>query len=156
MVRRLSGRPTWLSILAIVAALAMALPAAAQSTGMIKGVVVDDKGQPVENAKVVIEMTGGTGRRFETKTNKKGEYIQIGLNPGPYKVTAEKEKLGSQPVNINVRVSAQATANLMIGMVASAEAAAKGEELKKIFTEGVALSSAGKHAEAVEKFNAAV
>ena len=54
---------------------------AAQSTGMVKGVVTDDKGQPVEGAKVTIEMNGGTGRRFETKTNKKGEYIQIGLDP---------------------------------------------------------------------------
>ena len=104
MVRRINGRPTWLSMLAIVAALAMAVPAAAQSTGMVKGVVTDDKGQPVADAKVTIEMTGGTGRRFESKSNKKGEFIQIGLNSGAYKITAEKDKLGSPPVNVNVRV----------------------------------------------------
>jgi tetratricopeptide (TPR) repeat protein len=158
MVRRINGRPAWLAMLAIVAALAMAAPVAAQSTGMVKGIVTDDKGQPVDGAKVTIEMTGGTGRRFESKSNKKGEFIQIGLNSGAYKVTAEKDKLGSAPVTVNVRVNQTAEANLVLGIAsaaASKDAAAKTVELKKIFEEGVALSSAGKHEEAVEKFNAA-
>ena len=94
MVRRISGRPSWLFAAALVASLVAAVPAFAQSTGMVKGVVIDDKGQPVADAKVTIEMNGGTGRKFETKTNKKGEYIQIGLGSGSYKVTAEKDKLG--------------------------------------------------------------
>jgi len=102
MVRRINGRPTWLSMLAIVALLATAVPVAAQSTGMVKGVVTDDKGQPVDGAKVTIKMNGGTGRRFESKTNKKGEYIQIGLTGGSYKITAEKDKLGSAPVTVSV------------------------------------------------------
>src|SRR5439155_21957396 len=66
--------------------------------------------------------------------------------------------LGSPPVNVNVRVNQTAEANLVLGIAsaaASKETAAKNAELKKIFDEGVALSSAGKHAEAVEKFNAA-
>src|SRR3954469_2288109 len=152
MVRRINGRPTWLLALAMFIGLACAMPALAQSTGMVKGVVSDDKGQPVENAKVTIEMTGGTGRRFETKTNKKGEYIQIGLNSGAYKITAEKDKLGSAPVTVNVRVNSPAEANLILGLAsaaASKDAAAKLTELKKVFDEGVALSSAGKHSEAV-------
>ena len=49
---------------------------------MVRGTVVDDKGAPVEGAKITIEMSGGTGRRFETKSDKKGEYIQIGLASG--------------------------------------------------------------------------
>jgi tetratricopeptide (TPR) repeat protein len=157
MVRRINGRPR-LSMLAVVAALALAAPAVAQSTGMVKGVVTDDKGQPVADAKITIEMSGGTGRRFELKSNKKGEYIQIGLNTGAYKITAEKDKLASAPMNVNVRVAQTAEANLVLGSAAAAgskESAAKYAELKKAFDEGVALSSAGKHAEAVEKFNAA-
>jgi len=147
----------WLSFLAVCAVLAMVLPAAAQSTGTMKGVVNDDKGQPVDGAKVIIEMNGGTGRRFETKTNKKGEYFQIGLNPGSYKVTAEKDKLASAPVTLTVRVSGTAEANLTLGIASAAagkEAAAKGAELTKIFEEGVQLSNGGKHTEAIEKFNA--
>ena len=41
--------------LAIVVVCAFALPAVAQSTGMVKGKVIDDKGQPVDGAKVTIE-----------------------------------------------------------------------------------------------------
>ena len=159
MVRRINGRPTWLSLLAVIAALATAVPAVAQSTGMVKGVVTDDKGQPVDGAKVSIEMNGGTGRRYESKTNKKGEYIQIGLTGGSYKITAEKDKLGSAPVTVTVRANVTASADLVLGVASAAapkEAQQKNADLKKAFEEGVALSSAGKHQEAIEKFNAAI
>ncbi len=157
MVRRISGRPSWLSVVAAVAALAIALPVAAQSTGMVKGLVQDDKGQPVEGAKVTIEMNGGTGRRYETKTDKKGQYMQIGLGSGQYKLKAEKDQLASAPATVTVRANTTQEANLMLGIAsaaASKEAAAKTAELKKSFEDGVALSSAGKHAEAIEKFMA--
>lgn len=157
MVRRICGRPSWLPIIVAVAALAVASPVVAQSTGMVKGVVNDDKGEPVEGAKITIEMNGGTGRRYETKSDKKGQYMQIGLTSGQYKITAEKDKLGSAPATVTVRANTTQEANLMLGIASAAatkEAAAKTEELKKLFEEGVALSSAGKHNEAVEKFTA--
>ena len=40
--------------------------------------VVDDKGQPIEDAKVVIDFPGGVTRKAEAKTNKKGEFTQVG------------------------------------------------------------------------------
>ena len=43
MVRRISGRPSWLIAAALIASLVAAVPAFAQSTGMVKGVVNDDK-----------------------------------------------------------------------------------------------------------------
>lgn len=156
MVRPVSGRPWWLLSLAALAALAIAVPAAAQGT--VKGVVVDERGTPVEGAKVTIEMSGGTGRRLETKSDKKGEYIQIGLSMGTYSVVAEKDKLASPPATVSVRAGQTASSKLVIGVLsaaASMESAAKGAELKKIFEEGVAFSSAGKHAEAIERFTAA-
>lgn len=158
MVRRTNGRPTWLSVFAVLAALACAMPALAQSTGMVKGIVSDDKGQPVEGARVTIEMTGGTGRRFETKTNGKGEFIQIGLNSGAYQVSAEKDKLASAPATVNVRVSTTQETNLVLGVAsasASKEALASAAELKKAFEEGVAASGAGNHDQAIERFTAA-
>jgi len=87
MLRRLNGRLFGLAGAALVA-LALAVPAAAQSTGMVKGVVKDAQGQPVDGAKVSIDMTEGVTRHFETKSNKKGEFVQIGLPPGSYTVTA--------------------------------------------------------------------
>jgi tetratricopeptide (TPR) repeat protein len=159
MLRRTSGRPSWLFAVALIASLVAAVPAFAQSTGMIKGVVMDDKGQPVDGAKVVIEMSGGTGRKFETKTNKKGEYIQIGLATGAYKVVAEKDKLGSEPANVSVRANTTQQANLTLAMASAAatkEAQAKNAAITKVFDEGVQLSNAGQHDAAIAKFQEAV
>jgi tetratricopeptide (TPR) repeat protein len=158
MVRHVNGRHIWLAACVALAALTLARPAAAQSTGMVRGVVKDMQGQPVENAKVVIEAEG-SNRKFETKSNKKGEFIQIGLPSGRYKVSAEKDKVVSNEAGVSVSVSRPAEANLVLGAAAAAaatkEAAAKGAELKKVFDEGVAASKAGNYDEATAKFKAA-
>lgn len=159
MVRRMCGRPSWLFAVALVASLIAAVPAFAQSTGMVKGVVMDDKNQPVPDAKVTLEMVGGTGRKFETKTNKKGEYIQIGLASGQYKVTAEKDKLGSAPATVGVRANSTQEANLVLAMASAAatkEAQAKNAAITKVFDEGVQLSNAGQHDAAIAKFQEAI
>jgi tetratricopeptide (TPR) repeat protein len=156
MVSRLNGRLPWLVACFTAFALALAVPAFAQSTGMIKGVVKDTEGKPVEGAKVVIDMAEGTARHFETKTNKKGEFIQIGLQGGSYKVSAEKDKLGSNVADVRVSISRPAEANLVLGAGGpSKEAVAKNTELKKVFDEGVAASRAGNHDDAIAKFTAA-
>jgi tetratricopeptide (TPR) repeat protein len=160
MVRRLNGRLPWLVACAAVFSLAIAMPVTAQSTGMVKGVVKDAQGNPVDGAKVTIEMTEGVSRHFETKSNKKGEFIQIGLQGGPYKVTAEKDKVVSNTADVRVSISRPAEANLVLGAggpspAASKEAAAKNAELKKVFEEGVAASRTGNHDDAIAKFNAA-
>jgi tetratricopeptide (TPR) repeat protein len=158
MVRRLNARRPWLVVFIAVIAAAMALPAAAQSTGMVRGVVKDMQGQPVENAKVTIE-ADGTNRHFETKSNKKGEFIQIGLMSGKYKVTAEKDKVVSNTADVSVAISRPGEANLILGaaaaMAGAKENAAKTAELKKTFEEGVVASRAGNHDEAIAKFKAA-
>jgi tetratricopeptide (TPR) repeat protein len=159
MVRRFCGRPSWLFTVALIASLAAAVPAFAQSTGMVKGVVTDDKGQPIDGAKVTLEMVGGTGRKFETKTNKKGEYIQIGLASGQYKVVAEKDKLGSAPATVGVRANTTQEANLTLALAsasATKEAQAKNAAITKVFDEGVQLSNAGQHDEAIAKFQEAI
>ncbi|MGE3956786.1 MAG: tetratricopeptide repeat protein [Vicinamibacterales bacterium] len=159
MVRRICGRPSWLFTVALIASLIAAVPAFAQSTGMVKGVVMDDKNQPVPDAKVTLEMVGGTGRKFETKTNKKGEYIQIGLASGQYKVVAEKDKLGSAPATVGVRANTTQEANLVLAMASAAatkEAQAKNAAITKVFDEGVQLSNAGNHDAAIAKFQEAI
>jgi len=155
MVRLLNGRHLWLVACAALVAMAITLPAAAQSTGMVRGVVKDASGKTVEGAKIIIEAEGNN-RRFEAKSDKKGEFVQIGLAPGQYKVTAEKDKAASPPTPVNVRVAAGAPLTLVIGAGggggASPEVAAKNAELKKTFEEGVAASRAGNHDDAIAKF----
>ena len=91
MVRGLNGRHPWLVACAALFALSLTLPAAGQSTGMVRGSVKDPTGKPVEGAKISID-ADANNRHFETKSDKKGEFVQIGLPPGTYKVSAEKDK----------------------------------------------------------------
>ena len=153
MVRRLNGRHAWLAGCASLLVLAMALPASAQSTGMVRGVVKDASGKIIEGAKINIDAEANN-RHFDTKSDKKGEFVQIGLPPGAYKITAEKDKLMSPPSNITVRIAAAAPVTLVIGAGggASPEVAAKNAELKKTFEEGVAASRAGNHDAAIASF----
>lgn len=158
MVRRLNGCRPWLVALVALAALAAALPAAAQSTGLVKGVVKDDKGQAVEGAKITIEFQDGVNRKFEGKTDKKGEFLQIGLQPGNYKITAVKDKLTASQ-SVRVRIGQTSETVLMLGIAAaagSAEQAKKNADLKKAFEEGVEASRGGRQDEAITAFNHAI
>ena len=65
-------------------------PAQAQ-TGTARGKVVDEAGKGVVEAQVAIEFQGPMTRKFDTKTNKKGEFTQVGMQPGVYRFTATKE-----------------------------------------------------------------
>jgi len=70
-----------LAICAIVLGLAsFATPAAAQ-TGQVRGKVTDAENKPVEGAKVTIQLIDNNSK-FEVKTKKNGEFMQIGLPPG--------------------------------------------------------------------------
>jgi tetratricopeptide (TPR) repeat protein len=138
----------------VLAAVALAVPALAQN-GMVKGTVRDEQGAVVEGAKVVIAQAGGTGRKFETKSDRKGEFIQIGLPSGNYSVSAEKDRLASVPAGVTVSASRPAEIALVVTAAAGANTKASQDAaaaLKKVFDEGVAASNAGKHQDAIAKF----
>jgi tetratricopeptide (TPR) repeat protein len=135
----------------------LAAPVFAQ--GGVKGKVVDANNQPVVDAKITIEMVEGMNRKFEIKTNKRGEFIQIGLQPGQYKVTAEKDGM-SQSFNKRVSMDmAEVNFALRPGSAAEPsekdrkEAEAKANALKGAFEAGVTLSNESKYDEAIAKFN---
>jgi tetratricopeptide (TPR) repeat protein len=158
MVRRLNGRLPWLVACAAALTLALGSPALAQSTGMVRGVVKDAAGKPVEGAKVNID-ADANNRHFETKSDKKGEFLQIGLAPGAYKVSAEKDKVASAPAMVTVRIAAGNPITLVIGGGGaggvSPEMAAKQTAMKKAFEDGVAASRAGNHDAAITAFQSA-
>ena len=93
----------------IISAMAIGLaifaaPAFAQ-TGQVKGKVVDAKGDPVDGAKIVLHNLQ-TNRDLETKSKKNGEYIQVGLAPGKYKITATKGDLSqTQDIDIHLEMA---------------------------------------------------
>ena len=97
MVRRLNGRLPWLVACAALLALAMALPAAAQSTGMVRGVVKDAHGQAGRRRESQ-HRRRRRNRHFDTKSDKKGEFVQIGLPPGRTRSRPKKDKVMSNAV----------------------------------------------------------
>src|SRR5215212_3414852 len=99
----------------------LAAPASAQ-TGGVRGKVLDTAGKPVEGATVVIE-SKGVSRKLTVKTNKKGEYIQIGLYPGEYKITAEKEGKVGTADNFRVGLGDPSLLDLHLSGAAPANAA---------------------------------
>jgi tetratricopeptide (TPR) repeat protein len=142
----------------------VAVPASAQS-GQVKGKVVDAKGQPVEGAQISIMNVEMSGRKLTTKTNKKGEFIQIGLQPGKYTITAEKEGLSQShdvqihldmaEVNFTLAPGQQGGGGGQMSKEDQAKQQAKVAEIRKSFDDGVALSNENKNEEAIAKFNEA-
>ena len=145
----------WTFLIALCLA---AVPASAQ-TGSVKGTVVDAKKQPVEGATVRMESMQGGSRKFVVKTNRRGEFVQIGLQPGPYRITAEKDGLTH---TIEQRISLD-MAEMHFTLAPGGGGEASAEERKKAearaaavqgaFSEGVAFAQAGKSDEAIAKFN---
>jgi tetratricopeptide (TPR) repeat protein len=129
--------------------------ALAQST-MIKGKVVDAKNEPMVGVAITIEFMGGVNRKLTTKTDKRGEFIQLLTAGGEYRVTASDPKIGSASNVTTVRLSRVSEMIIVLVPSTAANDAAKAAELKKAFEEGVVASRAGRHDEAIEKFRAAI
>lgn len=138
---------------------AMAAPAFAQ-TGQLRGKVVDAQNKPVEGAKITIVQTD-SNTKLEVKSKKGGEYLQIGLQPGNYKITAEKDgltqefsvRIGLDMKELNFTLKPGGGGGGPMTKEEAAKAAARVEGLKAAFAEGASLSNAGKHDEAIAKFN---
>jgi len=138
-------------LLAII--LAAASTVSAQST-MIKGKVVDAKGTPMVGVAITIESVGGT-RKLSTKTDRRGEFIQLLTESGQYRVSATDEKVGTAQTELRVSLGRVSEANMVLAASTAANNDAKAAELKKVFEEGVAASRAGDHDAAIAKFEAA-
>jgi tetratricopeptide (TPR) repeat protein len=157
MMRAMSGRHRLMAGV-IAAVIGLAVPAFAQSTGMVKGKVTDAKNQPVDGAKIVIEYKEGVTRKFEVKTNKKGEYIQIGLQPGIYQITASKDGVGTgiQETKVTIGSTQQVDVTLQAAGAGGGSLSKEEETFRKLFTEGVEANKAGKHDDAITKFTEAL
>ena len=73
------------TLLAAILCAVLSVPLLAQ-TGSVRGTCRDAQGQPIVGAEVVWQNTDN-GRTTKLKTNKKGEYFSLGIEPGTYTVT---------------------------------------------------------------------
>jgi tetratricopeptide (TPR) repeat protein len=144
-----------------VAAVAIALliglaPAAMAQTAMIRGKVIDAKKDGVSDVTITVESLDGSGRKLTTKTDKKGDFVQLLSASGKYRVTASHPKIGSATNDTAVSIGKTAEMVIVLVPTTAANDGAKAAELKKVFEEGVAASRANNHDGAIEKFNAAL
>lgn len=84
----MKGKLGWVVVLATLSVVYSA-PLVAQ-TATVKGVCRDAQGTPITDAQVVWQNLDN-GRTYKLKTNKKGEYFSLGLDPGNYSVTLNKD-----------------------------------------------------------------
>jgi tetratricopeptide (TPR) repeat protein len=109
----------------------LCVPAAWGQTGTVKGYVHDVEGKPIPGA--VIQMVNKeNGRKYEIKTDKKGEYYSLGVTSGRYDLAVLKDgqplfKLG----NINVKLGEENVFNVDLKQEQATQQAQISPELKK-------------------------
>lgn len=140
-------------LVALAMALAVAAPALAQ-TGLVKGKVLGPDGKPVADAVVTIEFMEGVSRKLTTKSDKRGEFVQLGLQSGAYRVTATADKVGTGVAETRVRIGNTSEVSITLGS-APPGTDPKMVELKKAFDAGVAASRANDHDGAIAAFTSA-
>jgi tetratricopeptide (TPR) repeat protein len=78
-------------LILVVLMAALCAPAVfADATGTVKGVCKDVDGKPIAGAQVEWANTE-TGRKYDLKTNNRGEYFSLGVAAGKYTVTLSKD-----------------------------------------------------------------
>jgi Flp pilus assembly protein TadD len=128
----------------------LAAPATAQ-TGIVRGRVVTEQGDPMPEATVLIRAQGGMTDRHELQTNERGEYQQVGLRPGPYRITVSAEGYGTSVIGTLVSLGdVTKVPDIQLDPVAPAAPPAQSEAmiLREKFGKAVALSDAGEFDEA--------
>lgn len=158
--------------------LALALPAMAQNR-IIKGKVTDDKDQPVVGAGISIQAIDSRSRKYDTKTDKKGTYIYMGLPAGDYRIVVRAQGFSpeyvqpvrptmSQESEINIKLTPGPDQKLPFEMseqeldqlkkeVEKAEKRKEtSAEVQAFFDAGLKLAEEKKYAEAIEEFKKAL
>jgi tetratricopeptide (TPR) repeat protein len=132
----------------------VAAPARAQ-TGTLRGIVVDSENKGVADVKIVIDFTGGLTRKFETKSNARGEFLQVGIPSGNYNIIFSKDGFRDfiLPWRISIGVT-ELPQPVVLQKGASNQQAAALKKLQAAFKEAVEMTNAGKYDEALAAYQA--
>ena len=137
--------------LALGVVLAVSSPAAAQS--VVRGKVLDAQGKPVEGAVVTIEATEAN-RKAQTKTNRNGEFLQVGLASGRYNVTVTKDNLKAiQPANVSQGTPVELTIQLTPTSGLTPEQIKQQQEMQALAAGAIEAMRSGRDDDAIRQFN---
>jgi tetratricopeptide (TPR) repeat protein len=138
----------------LVLSLSVLLTLAQEQTGKgrINGTVVDEKGQPVEGATILVESMK-TDTKFQGSSDESGHFAVAGMGTGYWRITASKSGYTSSSVNMNVR---QLTRNppitFTLKKMTGFAALMADEESFQLFDKGNLLMEEEKYDEALEIF----
>jgi tetratricopeptide (TPR) repeat protein len=120
---------------------------------VLRGKVIDAQGKPVPDATVLFEAVDAN-RKTQTKTDKNGDFLQVGLASGAYNVTASKDKVGTQTLKANVRQGPNNPMSFTLSASSGVSAADKEAAAAIQASAGAAVEAmkAGRHDEAIAKF----
>jgi tetratricopeptide (TPR) repeat protein len=142
----------WLGIAAV---LALAAAAAAQDNlgrGRISGSVVDEKGNPVEGAKVVVQsLTSPT--RFDAVSDAKGKFAVGGMGTGEWNIAVTRDGYASGSLVVNIsQLKPNAPAAIALKKLAGVEAFKADKGSSEMFDKGNQFYAEGRYDEAIAIF----
>src|SRR5438876_12457389 len=108
------------AIIMLIAAITMAAPARAQSTGAVQGNVTDAQGAVVPGATVTVQNVA-TGVERSLATDAAGEYLVPSLAPGRYRVDVRLSGFSDQTRDVDVDVAQTSVVNVRLTVGAVAE-----------------------------------
>jgi len=124
---------------------------AGRGTGRIGGVVVDDQGNPISSAKIIIYFQGKEEISREAKSDKKGRWSIIGLGSGDWRVTASAEGYIPTYVDFNIsQIKINPTITLTLKKIKPSESSIiEDESTLALLDQASQLFNEGKYAEAI-------
>jgi tetratricopeptide (TPR) repeat protein len=131
------------SFLVIMLAAGVLASTALAQGGMLRGIVMSDNGDTLEDATVILENPDANPPRLEQQTDSRGRFVVLGLNSGEWTLTVEAEGFHPQLLTVRLRQGENAPANVTLErirhplVVALGEAALEGldpEALEAEFT----------------------
>ena len=87
----------------MLAAGVLASTALAQGAGMLRGTVMDDKGNPFEGATLILENPAASPPRLEQMTDDRGRFTMLGMVSGSWTLTVEAEGYHPHSTTVTLR-----------------------------------------------------
>ncbi len=133
----------------------LSLSSFAQVHGKIEGIVTDSEKNPLGKVTIVIISTKTAATRFNISTDKQGKFAQIGIWPGYYQLTFQKE--GFIPAYYEVKVSIAESTKLDVKMLNAEKAIEKAlSDADRLFFRGYKLYEQQKYEAAVQSYQEAI
>ena len=136
----------------------------AQMTASLLGSVVDVQGNPLSGVTLKLLYHGNVTREIEVSTDDAGKFARLGLQQGPYELTAQKDGFDVETLSFSLNVGRRALLILTLlpeGARRMAELAPpvadqRESAVRAALQAGAAASVAGDHQKAITLFTLAV